>query len=130
MAETVSFTVPFRAAPQGSKSTGRYGQMYESSKRVKPYREAVAVLAKEAMRGRKPMTGPVTVTVFFYFTQAKSNRDSQPTSKQIGDLDKLVRATFDAMKGIVWEDDSQACILETGKYYWPENEVQISVAEN
>ena len=40
-----------------------------------------------------------------------------PISKFDGDVDKLVRAIFDAMTGIVYKDDSQVCDSSEQKRY-------------
>lgn len=118
---------PLKAAPQGSKTLGRWGGLREASKRVKPYRDALKVYALEAMRGKKLLTGPVAVDMNFGFVQAQSNRDIYPTGRNIGDLDKLCRATLDALTGIVYEDDSQVSVLTANKYYLRQETVEVSV---
>ena len=123
----VLISAPLKAAPQGSKTLGRYGGLREASKRVKPYRDALKVYAKEVMRGKKPMTGPVAINVTFCFVQAQSNRDIYPTARTIGDLDKLCRSTLDALTGIVYWDDSQVSVLTAQKYYSRRDEVEIQI---
>ena len=123
----IRFTVPLRAAPQGSKTLGRWGGLREASKRVKPYRNALAIYAKEAMRGKKVLSVPLAVDLTFGFVQAKQNRDIYPTGKNIGDIDKLVRATLDALTGIVYLDDSQVAVLTANKYYLARDMVEIQV---
>ena len=118
---------PLKAAPQGSKTLGRWGGLREASKRVKPYRDALKVYALEVMRGKKPLTGPVAVDMTFGFVQAKTNRDIYPTGRNIGDIDKLCRATLDALSGIVYEDDSQVSVLTANKYYLRKEEVEIQI---
>jgi hypothetical protein len=88
-------------APQGSKRHLGKGVMVESSKKVKPWREAVKHAALE-VRGRMPaMTGPVHVTVCFTVAKPASApktrvdhdrpRDPYPTrahlplARQLGD---------------------------------------------
>ena len=123
----ILISAPLKAAPQGSKTLGRYGGLREASKRVKPYRDALKVYAKEAMRGKKPLTGPVAINVTFCFVQAQSNRDIYPIGRNIGDLDKLCRSTLDALTGIVYEDDSQVSVLSAQKYYMRKDEVEIQI---
>lgn len=113
-------------APQGSKNayavrgkdgnpTGKINQV-ESSKKVKPWRAAVAAVATN-YRGIIP-TGPVTVGAEFLIGRPKSHygtgrnartlKDSAPrdhTAKP--DLDKLIRSTLDALKTAgIYGDDS------------------------
>lgn len=112
-------------APQGSKRHLGHGVMIESSKKVKPWREAVVYAAHEILearfknldaipvseRGRLMNSGgtngPVTVDIRFYFDKPKSAKKRQYHSTK-PDIDKLVRSTFDALKtaGAI-EDDSR-----------------------
>lgn len=118
---------PLKAAPQGSKTLGRWGGLREASNRVKPYRDALKVYALEAMRGKKPLTGPVAIDIHFAFVQAKTNKNIYPTGRNIGDIDKLCRATLDALTGIVYEDDSQVSVLAANKFYRLDEEVRIQI---
>ena len=131
--ETVRFTAFGVAAPQGSKN--QFGG--ESSKRVKPWRSDVARVAGMAMEGRPAATGPVEVTARFFFTRPKKHfrangelRADAPnfvTSKGIGDIDKLERAIYDAMTGIVYLDDSQVARCFNDKRYDTNARVEIEV---
>lgn len=78
-----------------------------------------------------PYTGPVDITVVFVFTRPKSHyrtgrnahllRDNapvRPTGKNVGDVDKLQRATFDALTSAgLWADDSLAADVHAHKIY-------------
>ena len=65
-----------------------------------------------------PITGPVEMICWFYFEKPKSNRTLHPTSRQVGDLDKLLRAVSDALvDGGAIEDDSQI-VLVSGSKSW------------
>src|SRR6476659_7055493 len=73
---TVTFTVPGKPAPQGSKSfkgfrNGR-GVMVESSKEVGPWRERVALAAHNAMAGCELITAAVTVRLDLVLPRPKS----------------------------------------------------------
>lgn len=115
-----------KPAPQGSKSafrnkhTGRIQQV-ESSKAVKPWREAVksAVLA---LPDRPPrLEGPVSVHVIFTFDKPKSapkTRRTWPTTRASGDIDKVLRSTFDAFTDVgVWKDDAQVVRVTASKVF-------------
>ncbi len=125
------FTVNATAAPQGSKRHVGKGILVESSKRVKPYREAVRYAALESGWDRETFDGPVAVEIHFYFTKPKSapkRRRVWPITRSTGDLDKLVRSTFDALDDVgVLSDDSIVCRLVCEKDYAERAWVEISV---
>ena len=121
----IQITVYGRPAPQGSKRgfinkyTGRVS-MVESSKAVKPWREAVKCAALEV---GKRIEGPVRVTMVFTMPKPKSapkSRVTYPDRKP--DLSKLVRSTEDALvdAGVI-EDDARIIALVAGKVYPCEN---------
>lgn len=141
---SIEFRVMSHPAPQGSKNTFQHkhsGKIItqESSKRVKPWRQAVGSAALEAMGGEDAiqtgkwvtMDGPVAFTVIFAFNRPKShygtgrnymllkpNAPRYPTSRQLGDLSKLIRATEDALTDVgLWVDDSLVVKLVTDKIY-------------
>lgn len=104
----ITFEVAGTPAPQGSKTRTRYG-MFESSKRVKPWRELVthaAVKAGDDAALLGPLTPPYHVEIWFYFRKPRTSRAEHPVAPTIGDTDKLVRAVGDALtnSGLI-EDD-------------------------
>lgn len=136
MTPPFTFVVRHRAAPQGSKDlqTNSRGSKYmtESSKAVKPFRTAVkrAALGPDG-RPMAKFSGPVAVTLMFEFRRAKSNTDPYPTGQNIGDLDKLTRAVFDALTqaGVI-EDDSDIIVIERASKIWgPMDLVTVTVRE-
>jgi len=82
--------------------------MVESSAGVHPWRADVKVFAAEAMRGRDLMTGPVFLHCDFIMKRPVSTPKSKPTppATKKPDLDKLLRAIGDALKGTVYAEDS------------------------
>ena len=68
----VEFIVYGLPAPQGSKRHVGRGIMVESSKAVKPWREAVKWAALEARAGRPPMDGPIAAQIIFTLPKPKS----------------------------------------------------------
>ena len=103
---SVTFHAEGVPAPQGSKTRTRYG-MFESSKRVGPWRDVVTEAAKVALAGLDgPLAPPYRLDVWFYITRPNSTRATHPVAPKIGDLDKLVRAVGDALtKSGLIEDD-------------------------
>lgn len=108
-------------AAQGSKAFKgfRNGKpvLLEQSKRVDPWRTAVALVTRQAMRGRPPVAGAVGVGLVFVMPRPKSAPKAAelPATKRIGDLDKLQRAVFDAITSVVVLDDSQIVEVRASK---------------
>lgn len=135
----ISFQVFGVAAPQGSKRAFHHAQsgkiiQIENSKKVKPWRQAVAVAASEARKGMT-LDGPIRFTATFFFERPKKhyypvntkhNGELRPDApKEVSkppDLDKLLRSTWDALKesGAI-HDDSQISRCSAGKVYSDDN---------
>lgn len=114
----VSFFVPGRAAPQGSKRHVGRGILVESSKAVGPWRELVALFAHDAMRltGVPPFNGPVLLNLSFVMPRPKSAPKTRAVAAvKRPDLDKLARACFDAISKVCYHDDSQVVGLKASK---------------
>lgn len=130
----MTITVYGSPAPQGSKrfvghaKNGR-GILIESSKSVKPWREAVKCAAIEQTRppnydgiighGFTPLSGPIIAHMIFTLPKPKSapkSRRTWPDRKP--DLSKLVRSTEDALTDAgVWEDDARIVRCVASKVY-------------
>lgn len=108
----LEFTVHHRPAPQGSKRHVGGGRLLEQSKRVGPWRLAVHTAARAALlvgpksvwpgdlEHRPPLDGPLSIEVVFTVRKpasAPKRRISWPTTRDSGDIDKLLRSTFDAL---------------------------------
>ena len=111
-------------APQGSKryvgtSKAGRGILVESSKAVKPWREAVKSAALEQVAGQSPLDGPLAVRMVFTLPKpasAPKKRRTWPCRKP--DASKLARSTEDAMTDAgVWIDDARIVRLEAIKAY-------------
>ena len=101
-------------APQGSKRHIGKGVMVESSKNVKPWREAVKQAVLDACgidnhttQGAPCVTGPIDVQMIFTMPRPKSAKvGARPGSRP--DLSKLIRSTEDALTDVgAWEDDAR-----------------------
>lgn len=106
----LTITVYGLPAPQGSKRHLGRGVLVESSKKVKPWREAVkaAALAVLLPAGLAPLDGPLVADMVFTFTRPRSHyrtgrnahllRDTAPAAPTSPpDLSKLARSTEDAL---------------------------------
>lgn len=145
---TIKFRVAGKPATAGSKrgfpvkrKDGSVGvAMAPDNKRSKAWMAMVHGAAMDAMGEQEVIRGPVYVTMRFHFLRPKSHygsgkqaermKDSAPdhhTKKP--DLTKLVRCVEDALKGVVWADDSQVVRQSVEKVYsahWEGVEVMIS----
>ena len=109
--------------PMGSKrfvglSKSGKGLMIESSKAVKPWREAVKWAAIQS--GARGLDGPLWVSMVFTIKKPKSapkRRRTWPATKP--DLSKLARSTEDAISDSgVWADDARVVeYLRLAKVY-------------
>ncbi len=113
-------------APQGSKafkgmSNAGHAILVESSKKVKPWREAVKHAATAAMGGSvgRGIKGAVVVEMIFTLPKPKSapkTRRTVPDRKP--DLSKLVRSTEDALTDVgAFEDDARIIRCAASKVY-------------
>lgn len=114
-------------APQGSKRHVGRGRLVESSRGVRPWREAVAWSTRSVAQRRRHAgwaTGPVALDVEFRMPRPKSlpkTRTVWPWHRP--DLDKLLRSTLDGLvdSGVL-HDDAQAVTICLRKRYALEGE--------
>jgi Holliday junction resolvase RusA-like endonuclease len=117
----ISYWIDGEPAPQGSKSgfikNGRV-VMVESSKKVKPWREAVAAQTSSQLENLYdfPMTKPVEIALVFHLPKPKTVTRKWPAVKP--DLDKLIRSTFDGLTtGGLYTDDALVIAVSASKQY-------------
>lgn len=139
--KTLFFTIYGRPRAQGSKRAfGRIVPgvdphhprvavtMVEQGKHTASWRNAVAAVAGK--QGSAMLEGPVAVRVTLCFARPKSHYGSgrnagrlkpeapaRPTSHFLGDIDKMLRALFDGISGILIRDDSQIVDVTAEKVY-------------
>ncbi len=115
----LTINVTGRPAPKGSlRHVGR-GRLVEQVAGSKPWRETVAVAAREAARtaGWAPPLGPVQVVASIYVPRLKRPR-AWPITRSSGDLDKHMRNILDALVDAgVLRDDSQVVSIVANKGY-------------
>lgn len=119
MTKTLAFIAFGEPAPQGSKVVYN-GRPVESSKKLKPWRAAVALAAEQAMREQQlePFTGPVVAEVVFLLPRPKTVTREWPETKP--DTDKMQRGIGDALSvdSKVLGDDSKIVLwAKSGKIY-------------
>ena len=134
-------------APQGSKKVRGYNRdgraiLGESSDRVAPWRENVIWQSRKQYKGL-PLEGPLQISITFWLPRPKGHyrtingelsniiKPGKPThtiASTQGDVDKLIRSTFDGLSaktgGCIAQDDSQFVRLsDIEKRYVTEEEV-------
>lgn len=111
-------TVPGIPVTEGSLKHVGGGKMIPDSAALKPWRDAVIVLAKSGWRGKPALLGPVEVHILFALPKPESAPENWRDipeemypirrGKGSGDTDKLERAIGDALtKAKVYRDDVQ-----------------------
>ena len=107
--------VPGKPAAQGSKRHVGGGRLVEQSKAVAPWRTLVAWHAAQAYSGA-PVEGPIRVVLHFVMPRPSGTpKRSTPPAIKRPDADKMTRAIFDALSGVIWRDDSQVVELHAFK---------------
>jgi|SRR6188768_3369404 len=145
----VSFWVPGTPVPQGSKrafvnkSTGR-PVITDTDVRLPQWRMKITAHAIEAKARHRdallyPMTGAIGCRIDFtiqrpssHYGTGRNHNVLKPSSPKfphkMPDLDKLLRAVFDAITDAqVWVDDGQVVWVQTAKSYGAQPGVTITI---
>ena len=122
----LAFDVPGVPAPKGSLRAFSRGKhvalVWNNADKVRPWMSSISLAARDA--GATPVEGPVSVGVTFRLPRPKGHYGAKglkasaplwPAKKP--DVDKLVRALFDALKNVVWRDDAQVADVRARKFY-------------
>jgi len=146
----LSFSVAGTPIPQGSKRAwvagdGKVRMTEDAGVRHHTWRSEVTGQARQAMvdigRFGDPFREPISCSVTFTFPRPLSHygsgrnsevvKPSSPTHMaKAPDLDKLVRAVWDALTSVVWVDDGQVVAATIRKQYvhrWEGEGVHIVV---
>lgn len=126
--QQIMFIVPGapvgKGRPRVATRGGKFAQMYTPEKTAN-YEGLVAHVAHTAMAGRELMHCAVAVRLRIRLAVPASwSKKKQaaalageilPTKKP--DADNVIKAVFDALNGVVWDDDVQACDISVSKRY-------------
>ena len=100
------------------------GRRCYQPKRNAEYRARVQEAARAAMAGREPMTGEICAAVRVY-------RKYKASARNFGDVDNFLKAIFDALNGICYDDDKQIVRCEIQKCTDRENpRAEITISQN
>lgn len=122
----IEFFAPGLPRSQGSKRHVGRGIMIEQTE-VKEWRGVVAVAASNAMRGTPLLADACKAVLVFRFPrpaghfkptgELRASAPWWPASSRGGDIDKLQRAVFDALTGVVYVDDKLVCRVLADRLY-------------
>ena len=120
----IKFSVPIQPVPFPRPKFNSLTKAAFNSKRYTDYKNAVALIAKSAMRGKEPFTGEIKLTCNFYRNKPKK----QPQVSFIGDVDNYLKAIMDALNGICYLDDRQVVDAHAFKLFGiPHVEITLEV---
>ncbi len=134
---SVSFFVPGQPVGKGRPRASRTGKgiRMHTPEKTASYENLVATAAHGAMRGAAPIQGAchvdmdIRLMVPMSWSAKRRNQALEglvfPTKKP--DLDNILKAVFDAINGIVWEDDVQAVYVQAVKRYSAVPGVHVNV---
>ena len=139
----IRFTVLGRPQQKGSKQVmpnrgSRRGYvLLDMNPNARQWATQVSATARSVYAGPLIRDG-VMVTVYFFFARPRSHfgtgrnqhvvkSSSPPRMISTPDLDKLCRATLDALTGVILKDDAQIVRLSTGKEYGEPERAEVVV---
>lgn len=123
----INFVVPGQPVGKGRPKFARRGNFMTAytPEKTASYENLVKVKAQEAMNGREPIQGAVSLLINLYVTPPSSwskkkqraalEGEIRPTSKP--DFSNVLKAVEDGMNGIVYLDDKQIVIVNGSKSY-------------
>jgi Holliday junction resolvase RusA-like endonuclease len=132
----IQFTVYGEPVAQGrprATTINGHIRMYDP-KKSSDFKNYVRLVASEH-RPDKLLEGPISLTVKVYKKTLKSfskkkiaaaeSGQLRPTSKP--DVDNYVKGAKDALKNVIWKDDSQVVDLHISKWYSETPRVEITI---
>lgn len=123
----IQFSIPFAAVAKARARTTwtNQGPRHYTPDATRDWEKLVAVYAKQAMAGRAPLHGPVSLSVAFFMPVPPSWPLWKRQMALAGliahttkpDWDNLEKGLADGCKGIAWVDDCQVVQSMTWKGY-------------
>mgnify|MGYP003656235447 CR=1 FL=1 len=120
----ITFKIPAIPVAQPrvrATSIGGHARVYEPTKHpIAAFKASVRLAASVAFTGA-PLQGPLRVDCLFVFPRSKAmiwkTRD-MPRVRHVKkpDNDNLLKSVCDALNGLLWQDDCQACEMVATKW--------------
>ncbi|TRY25943.1 RusA family crossover junction endodeoxyribonuclease [Brevibacillus sp. LEMMJ03] len=136
--QSISFTVYGEPVAQGrprASTAGGFVRLYDPQK-SRDYKDYVRLVASEHAPS-KLIEGPLQLKVNVYrpipksFSKKKAAQaeagELRPTSKP--DADNYLKGIKDALKNVVWKDDSQVVEVSVSKWYSDRPRVEVQILE-
>ena len=131
-AMTIEFTVLGVPVPKGSTrafAMMRNGKPFAvttaANPKTKSWQSEVTVMAQAHAPAEGPWDGPVQLSVNFLMPRPKTLAKKVQHHIKKPDLDKLLRLIKDALKGVIYKDDSQVVEVWASKKYHAVTGVRI-----
>jgi Holliday junction resolvase RusA-like endonuclease len=130
MIHEIEFTAYGIPQPKGSTKSfvvGGKAVTTSDNAKVKPWQEVVSWAAQQH-RPEQIFRGPVIVELDFHFLRPKSVSEKKRRFHTVKpDIDKITRSTLDALKGVIYADDSQVTTLLVAKKYGDAPMVNVKI---
>ena len=120
-----------KARPRATIRAGR-ATVYTPAKTAS-YESLVALAGQQAMAGRPPLAGPLSLQVTAVFpvppSWPKAKREAARFHTSRPDLDNLLKAVLDGLNAVAWLDDAQVCDTHMRKVYGPVPGVTVQISK-
>lgn len=138
MIKLVVYGEPVAQGRPRFSTRGGFVRAYDP-KKSSDFKDYVKLAAAEQMQGKFLFEGPLALSVSVYrsipksFSKKKMALAEQGIERPITkpDVDNYVKAIKDALKGIVWRDDSQIVdyVPPFGKFYSSKPRIEVEIRE-
>lgn len=125
----ISFTLPIDPVAKGRPRFSRQGHAFTPMKTRRF--ETDIILLSNKYKPLKPICGPISLSVKFYFAAPKRPKHKEHIVRP--DLDNLIKGIKDAFNKRFWLDDSQVNEMHIRKMYDYTNKqprIEIEIGEN
>lgn len=121
----MKIVVPIDVVPQGRPRF--YNGVAIDPSKSRQFKKDFAQLVKLLRPNAALYTGELKVELHIYRQASKFKKGV--TSKRYGDIDNLVKGIFDALTGVLWQDDKQISSLLVTKNLADTPRVELSIEE-
>jgi len=134
----ISFTVygkPIAQERARATTVNGYVRMYDPNK-SKDYKTFIKLVASEHAP-KQLLEGPLSLEVKVYKPSLKSFSKKKKAAAEEGtlrpitkpDADNYIKAVKDALKMVIWKDDSQVVDMYVSKYYSEKPRIEVMIKE-
>ena len=133
----IRFSIPGEPVAKGRAKVSTFGGKVRlrTPEKTLNYESRVALFGSQAMAGRPPLVGAVSLTIVAHFQipagWSKKRRAAHAESPEYvvkrPDQDNIAKAICDGLNGIVWVDDCQVAMCLTTKVYGETPHVSVVI---